>query len=66
VVQNLHDHWVATLFPTFLVYGAGLVTGVAIIVIAVANLFRLAVLKLPVSELVRIRDDEGGAVVDVN
>jgi TRAP-type C4-dicarboxylate transport system permease small subunit len=57
VVQNLRDSWVATHFPTFLVYAAGLVTGIAIMIIAAANLFRLIILKIPVSELVKVHDD---------
>ncbi|MDR2659977.1 MAG: TRAP transporter small permease [Spirochaetaceae bacterium] len=55
--QNLNDRWVATQFPTFLVYAIGILTGVSIIVIAVANLFRLFVLKTPVSELIKVVDD---------
>ncbi|MDR2758192.1 MAG: TRAP transporter small permease [Spirochaetaceae bacterium] len=57
VLQNLNDNWVATKFPTFLVYTSGLITGVAIGIIALANLFRLLILKMPVSELIKIRDD---------
>jgi TRAP-type C4-dicarboxylate transport system permease small subunit len=57
VIQNLRDNWVATKFPTYLVYAAGIVTGVAIGIIALANLFRLVVLKMPVADLLKIRDD---------
>jgi TRAP-type C4-dicarboxylate transport system permease small subunit len=57
VLQNLNDNWVATKFPTFLVYVSGLITGIAIAIIALANLFRLIILKIPVSELIAIRDD---------
>jgi TRAP-type C4-dicarboxylate transport system permease small subunit len=57
VIQNLNDNWVATKFPTFLVYASGLVTGIAIGIIALANLFRLVVLKMPVTDLLKIRDD---------
>jgi TRAP-type C4-dicarboxylate transport system permease small subunit len=57
VVQNLRDRWVATHFPAFLVYAVGIVTGTAIAIIAVANLFRLFVIKIPVPELIKIRDD---------
>jgi TRAP-type C4-dicarboxylate transport system permease small subunit len=59
VVQNLNDRWVATQFPIFLVYGIGLVTGVSIIVIALANLYRLFVFKMPIRELLAIRDESG-------
>lgn len=55
--QNLHDKWVTTHFPTFLVYTAGIITGVAIGIIALANMFRMFVLKIPVPELIKIRDD---------
>jgi TRAP-type C4-dicarboxylate transport system permease small subunit len=57
VIQNLRDRWVATHFPSFLVYAAGVITGVAIMIIAVANLFRMAILKIPVPDLIKIRDD---------
>jgi TRAP-type C4-dicarboxylate transport system permease small subunit len=57
VIQNLHDNWVATKFPTFLVYTSGLITGIAIGIIALANLFRLIILEMSVSELITIRDD---------
>jgi TRAP-type C4-dicarboxylate transport system permease small subunit len=66
VVQNLNDNWVATKFPTYLVYASGLVTGIAIGIIALANLFRMIVLKMPVSELIKIREEpEGTASTDV-
>ena len=57
VMQNLRDRWVATQFPIYLVYAVGLVTGVSIIVIALANLYRLIVLKRPVSELLSVRHE---------
>jgi TRAP-type C4-dicarboxylate transport system permease small subunit len=57
VLQNLRDRWVATQFPTFLVYAIGMVTGIAIAIIAVANLCRLLIFKIPVPELIKIRDD---------
>jgi TRAP-type C4-dicarboxylate transport system permease small subunit len=62
VVQNLRDRWVATQFPTFLVYASGVVTGVAIMIIAVANLFRMFILKIPVPDLIKIRDESDEAV----
>ncbi|MDR3325212.1 MAG: TRAP transporter small permease [Spirochaetaceae bacterium] len=55
--QNLHDRWVATQFPTYLVFGIGAVTGVAIGIIALANLYRLFVLKMSVASLISIRDE---------
>jgi TRAP-type C4-dicarboxylate transport system permease small subunit len=62
VLQNLRDRWVATQFPTFLVYAAGVLTGVAIMIIAVANLFRMIVLKIPVPELIAIREEADESV----
>ncbi|MDN5569644.1 MAG: TRAP transporter small permease [Propionibacteriaceae bacterium] len=55
-LQNINDRWVATQFPRALVSGVGLVTGIAIILIALANLYRLFVQRTPVDELLRIRD----------
>ncbi|MDR3048869.1 MAG: TRAP transporter small permease [Elusimicrobiota bacterium] len=57
VIQNLNDNWVATKFPTYLVYAAGLITGIAISIIALANLFKLFILKISVPDLIKIRDD---------
>ncbi|MDR3114816.1 MAG: TRAP transporter small permease [Treponema sp.] len=57
VLQNLHDNWVATKFPTFLVYASGIITGIAIGTIALVNIFRLIVMKMPVAALLAIRDD---------
>lgn len=57
VIQNLDDRWVATQFPIYLIYGAGLVTGIAIILLSLANIYRLVVLKLSVRELISIRQD---------
>jgi TRAP-type C4-dicarboxylate transport system permease small subunit len=65
VLQNLHDRWVATHFPTFLVYASGLVTGIAIGIIALANLYRLLILKIPVPELIAIRDEADEITADV-
>ncbi len=57
VLQTLADRWVATHIPIYLFYGGGVVTGLAIIVIALANLYRLLVLKASVVELVSVRDE---------
>lgn len=56
-VQNLDDRWVATQYPRSLIYGVGVVTGAAIALIALANLYRLFVMKLTVRELLAIPDD---------
>ena len=63
VMQNLNDRWVATQFPIYLVYAVGLVTGVSIIIIALANIYRLVVLKLSVGQLLAIHDESGAAPV---
>jgi TRAP-type C4-dicarboxylate transport system permease small subunit len=55
-LQNLNDNWVATKFPTWLVYAIGILTGVSIIIIALANLFRMVFLKMPVAELISAHD----------
>jgi TRAP-type C4-dicarboxylate transport system permease small subunit len=60
MLQNLRDRWVATHFPTFLVYASGLITGIAIGIIALVNLFRLVVMKMPVADLLKLRDDTEG------
>ena len=57
MMQNLRDRWVATHFPTFMVYAAGCITGIAIGIIALVNIFRLVVMKMPVADLLKIRDD---------
>lgn len=59
VVQNLGDRWVATQYPIYLVYAIGLVTGISIIIIALANIYRLVVAGMPVSELLAVRDGPG-------
>lgn len=56
-VQNLNARWVATQYPTAFIFGAGVVTGVAIILIALGNLYRLLVMKLSVAELLAIKDE---------
>ena len=64
VIQNLNDRWVATQFPVFLVYGAGLVTGISIILLSLANTYRLVVLKISVSELISIRHESASEQTD--
>jgi TRAP-type C4-dicarboxylate transport system permease small subunit len=52
--QQLHDRWAVTHYPRFLVSGVGIVTGVAIILIALANLYRLIIKRETVADLLRI------------
>lgn len=60
MMQNLNDRWVATHFPTWLVYAAGLVMGVSIIIISVLNVVRLFAMKMSVADLIKVRDDSDG------
>ena len=64
VIQNLADRWVATQIPVFLVYGVGLITGIAIIILALVNIYRLAVLKISVNALLSIRDESSSPQMD--
>lgn len=57
-VQSANDRWVATQFPRSLVNGIGVVTGGAIVLIALANLYRLIFMKLSVPELIAVRDED--------
>lgn len=59
-VQSLNDRWVATQFPRWAVSGIGVLTGVAIIIIALANLFRLVVQRESVERLMAITDHDAG------
>ena len=61
VIQNLGDRWVATQFPVFLVFGVGLVTGVAILLLSLVNIYRLVVLKQSVIELISVRQEADAA-----
>lgn len=65
-VQSVNDRWVATQYPRFLVNGIGVVTGVSIILIALANLYKLFFLKRPVLELMKpvVSDPDHAAAMD--
>lgn len=65
-VQNLNDRWTATHYPRALIFGAGVVTGAAIMLLGIANLVRLFVMKIPVDELLKIRSAEAEAGVDAS
>jgi TRAP-type C4-dicarboxylate transport system permease small subunit len=56
VVQNFRDRWVATQFPTWLVYFSGAVMGVAIAILAAANIIRLLFFKISVPDLLTAHD----------
>ncbi len=52
--QNLNDRWVATQFPIYLVYLSGLILGVSIILISIANLIQLFAHKKSVPDLIAV------------
>ncbi|GAB3191493.1 TRAP transporter small permease [Nesterenkonia suensis] len=58
VVQSMGDRWVATQYPRPLIYAIGLVTGLAIALMALMNILRLFVFKMSVEELLAIPDDD--------
>jgi len=49
--KNINDFWVATQFPVFLIHIMGVVLGIALIMISIANLFRLFVYNESVVKL---------------
>ena len=55
--QGLRDKWVATGYPLFLISGIGVVTGVAIILLAIANIVRMFGGR-PVLELMAPKQEE--------
>jgi TRAP-type C4-dicarboxylate transport system permease small subunit len=56
VLQNRNNVWIATNFPWYIVHFFGCLLGVSVILISVLNLVRLFVLKIPVEELIRMRN----------
>lgn len=58
--QTMNDRWVATQFPRWLVSGIGALTGGAIIILALVNLFRLVVRRESVEDLMRVTDHDAG------
>ncbi|NLE90893.1 MAG: TRAP transporter small permease subunit [Dehalococcoidales bacterium] len=56
--KNINDFWVATQFPVFMIHIMGVVLGVALIIISIANLFRLFVYKESVVKLFTGGDPE--------
>jgi len=56
VVQNMKNRWVATQFPSWLVFAVGLVMGVSIAILAVVNIVHVFTVKGSVHELLAIRD----------
>ncbi|MDR0382534.1 MAG: TRAP transporter small permease [Spirochaetaceae bacterium] len=58
VIQNRNNRWVTTGFPAHVVHFFGIILGVSIALIAAYNLVRLFILKIPVEDMVAIRDEE--------
>ncbi|MDP9806085.1 TRAP-type C4-dicarboxylate transport system permease small subunit [Trueperella bonasi] len=48
---SFNDNWVATGFPRWIVSGMGAVTGVAIIILAMTNIYDAVVRKIPAEQL---------------
>lgn len=66
--KNRNDFWVATHFPVFMVHFAGVILGVAVIIISLVNLYRLfvrkeSVLSLFIPPTADLDADEEGAGV---
>ena len=57
VVQNRQNVWIATGFPSYIVHFFGCLLGVSVVLISVFNLVRLFIFKTPVSELIKIREE---------
>jgi len=55
VIQNLHNIWIATGFPSYVVHFFGCILGAGVMLIAASNLFRLFAFKIPVVDLIRER-----------
>ncbi|GAB6391174.1 MAG: TRAP transporter small permease [Treponematales bacterium] len=54
--RNSGDRWVATQVPYWFVYFSGLLMGVTIAILAIANIVRLVFFKVPVEQLLAARD----------
>ncbi|TRW24993.1 TRAP transporter small permease [Criibacterium bergeronii] len=57
--KNRNDFWVATGFPMFMVHFAGVILGVSVIIISLANLYRALVLKESVEVLIAPKREDG-------
>ncbi|WP_341740800.1 TRAP transporter small permease [Trueperella pyogenes] len=60
--QSFNDQWVATQFPRWIVSGVGALTGVAIIILALANIIRMIRGKTIVELLTPTNDDSAEAL----
>lgn len=57
MLQNYHNKWVATGLPVWLVYLAGFIMGISILLLAAGNIFKLWVLKSTVKDLITPPDE---------
>jgi len=58
VMQNMKNRWVATQFPTWIIFAIGILMGVAIGILAIANVVRLVVSKTSVADLLSSHEGE--------
>jgi TRAP-type C4-dicarboxylate transport system permease small subunit len=55
-VQNRNNVWIVTGFPSYIVHFFGCILGFSIILLSIFNLIRLIFYKMPVEELIRMRN----------
>lgn len=63
MLQNYHNKWVATGIPVWLVYLAGFIMGISILLLAAGNIFKLWVMKCTVKDLITPQD-EGASTIE--
>ena len=57
MLQNYHNKWVATGLPVWLVYLAGFIMGISILLLAAGNIFKLWIMKHTVKDLITPQDE---------
>ncbi|MDW2800461.1 TRAP transporter small permease [Clostridium boliviensis] len=63
MLQNYHNKWVATGLPVWLVYLAGFIMGISILLLAAGNIFKLWIMKHTVKDLITPQD-EGASTLE--
>lgn len=63
MLQNYHNKWVATGLPVWLVYLAGFIMGISILLLAAGNIFKLWVMKRTVKDRITPQD-EGASTIE--
>lgn len=63
MLQNYHNKWVATGLPVWLVYLAGFIMGLSILLLAAGNIFKLWIMKYTVKDLITPQD-EGASTLE--